>query len=358
MRSSGWLIVLGCWAISGCGQPSDSELLGVVSRVHFNTNVSDFEEARKFYGLLGFETMSGFPDTNTLAMAQAIGIETPTTYDGTQGGEAGGYLLHGELISVGGYGGGVIDLIEFTIPRDEAPPYAKLNHLGMVSATMYTTNIDADYPLLVERGVEFLRPPTSTARFAYFRDPDGTFYKLQEVTEGAEPNEAGTYIVGLGPVTINVSDLDRSLAWYGLLGYEVTERRTISSSKQEATAFGFDEPLERAYVLITHASDGSSLELVQWLKPFDPTPPYPIPINHIGIHRMAYLTTDMEGDVVKLKARGVEFVSPVTPCCSGPDSWGDIVAFYDPDGVILELVEQPVMGHIVALMQDLGGLLD
>ncbi|MGV0035298.1 MAG: hypothetical protein ACNYPE_10155 [Candidatus Azotimanducaceae bacterium WSBS_2022_MAG_OTU7] len=39
--------------------------LNVQARVHFNTNVSNFVKAREFYGKLGFETVSGFPDTNT-----------------------------------------------------------------------------------------------------------------------------------------------------------------------------------------------------------------------------------------------------------------------------------------------------
>ena len=36
--------------------------LHVNSRVHFNTNVSDFVAAREFYGMLGFQTLTGFPD--------------------------------------------------------------------------------------------------------------------------------------------------------------------------------------------------------------------------------------------------------------------------------------------------------
>lgn len=58
--------------------------LHVLSRVHFNTNVADFAAARAFYGKLGFETLTGFPDTNTQAMARAIGVVTPTSYDGSQ----------------------------------------------------------------------------------------------------------------------------------------------------------------------------------------------------------------------------------------------------------------------------------
>ena len=332
--------------------------LNVVSRVHFNTNVSDFESARAFYGMLGFETVSGFPDANTVAMAEAIGVDTPTEYDGSQGGEPGGYLLHGELIGAGGFGGGVIDLIEFTIPRNDDPPYAALNHLGMVSASMTTENLDADYARLRERGVDFLSEPVD-GRWVMFRDPDGTFYRLEAVhADGPTPNEAGTHIVGLGAVTINVSDLERSRAWYRMLGYEVFNRWPDYASDAEALGLGFDQPIRWAGESTRHRGDGSLIELVQWLEPFDPTPPYPLPVNHIGIHRMAFLTTDIEADVAALQAQGVELISPITPCCSGPDSLGSIVAFYDPDGVVVELVEQPVMGSVVAFMQWLGRLFD
>ena len=58
---------------------------------------------------------------------------------------------------------------------------------------------------------------------------------------------------------------------------------------------------------------------------------------------MAFSTSDIEGDVALLEQHGIEMISPITPCCSGPDSWGGIVAFADPDGTVMELVEQPMM---------------
>ena len=327
------------------------------ARVHFNTNVRNFEEARAFYGQLGFATLSGFPDTNTQAMARAIGIETPTHYDGQQGADAGGYLLHGELIYVGELGSGLIDLIEFTIPRNEAPPYDKLNRLGFAKAAMHTRDIDAAYAHLSKVGVKFLAPPITRSdgvRFAVFTDPDGTFYELLESREAAKGSAEG-HLVGLGAVTINVSDFERSAAWYRMLGYEVTQDLSATENLAVAQAMGFDEPIAIKAAQVTQAADGSTLKLVQWLSPYDATPPYPIPINHIGIHRMAFSTSNLAADMAMLQEQGVEFISPATPCCSGPDSPGSIVAFYDPDGTIVELVEQPVMDQLMLLWQWLSG---
>jgi len=335
-------------------QSADVELQ-VYSRVHFNTNVSNFSTSREFYGNLGFETLSGFPDTNTLAMARAIGIETPTSYDGSKGDAAGGYLLHGELIGVGGFSGGLIDLIEFSIPRNEEPPYAALNHLGMARAAMHTTNLDADYTYMKTLGVEFLSAPVDRSdgtRFAIFMDPDGTYYELIEVEGEDEPDELETsHIVSLGHVNVNVSDFARSAAWYQMLGYQVLEKLAPTDSADVANALGLKDGYEIDGAVLQHPGDESTLELVQWIRPYNPESAYAVPVNHFGIHRMAFATSDIEADVAVLKAQGVEFVSEITPCCSGPDSWGSIVAFYDPDGTIVELVEQPGFNQLIRFMR-------
>ena len=339
-------------------QKADVEL-NVLSRVHFNTNVSDFAAAREFYGKLGLETLSGFPDTNTLEMAQAIGIDTPTAYDGSQGEAAGGYLLHGELVGFGFFGG-VIDLIEFTIPRNDEPPYDALNHLGMARAVMRTTNIAADYAYMKEQGVEFISAPATRSdgtQFAIFRDLDGTHYELMAV-DGEDEDTETTHIVGLGRVNINVSDFERSRAWYQMLGFEVTKQLPGTESIEVASAMGFDDVFEIEGAIVTHRADRSALELVQWIKPYDPQRAYPVPINHLGIHRMAFSTSDIDADVAALRSQGVEFISDVTPCCSGPDSSGGIVAFYDPDGTIIELVEQPGLSQLLAAWLWLRNLFD
>lgn len=319
--------------------------LHVGARVHFNTNVSDFTAAREFYGKLGFNTLSGFPDTNTNAMARAIGIYQPTSYDGSQGDDAGGYLLHGELIGVGGYQGGLIDLIEFKIPKNSEPPFQTLNRLGMVSAVMLTADLTADFAYLTEQGVKFVAPPTQRAdgsQFAVFTDLDGTFYELVE-EPGAESSSGPSQIVGLGALVINVSDFDRSLAWYQMLGYELVKMLPATQSLEVAQAMGFEQVFEIKGGVLKHPEDGSLVRLVQWLQPYDSRPPYPLPVNHLGIHRTAFYTSDIAADVAMLKSQGVAFVSEVTPCCSGDDSPGSIVAFFDPDGTVVELVEQPFM---------------
>lgn len=363
-------------ARSDCGDIRIKQSVDVVthalSRVHFNTNVSDFAAARKFYGELGFSTVSGFPDTNTQAMARAIGINTPTTYDGSKGDHAGGYLLHGELVGPGGFAGGVIDLIEFTIPRNEESPYQQLNHLGMARAVMHTDNLQSSWESLNQLGVEFISAPVmrdSGYGFAIFRDLDGTSYELRQdhgssasitasKTATTRADAHGVGITRLGAVNVNVSDLERSGAWYQMLGFARGVVPLTPPDLAEAKALGFSGPVSLQGEAVTHRVDGSVLELVQWLEPFDASAPYDLPVNHLGIHRMAFATSDIEADVATLVAQGVTLVSPITPCCSGDDSWGSIVAFEDPDGTILELVEQPMITPVITLSVRLGRLTD
>ena len=107
----------------------------------------------------------------------------------------------------------------------------------------------------------------------------------------------------------------------------------------------------KSKVILKHNNDKSTIELVQWKTPYNPERAYSIPVNHYGIHRTAFTSSDIEADVATLKAQGVEFVSPITPCCSGPDASGSIVAFYDPDGTIVELAGTPAfMGNLIRVI--------
>jgi len=323
--------------------------LNVISRIHFNTNVKDFNISKAFYSILGFESLSGFPETNTLDMARAMGIKNPTSYDGSQGGEAGGYHLYGELLGINDFRGGVIDLIEFKIPRNEDVPYEQLNHLGMVSATMYTSNLDYDYEYMKENGINFISTPVTDStgkKFVFFKDPDSTFYKLVEKS-GILQETKTTFIESLGEVTINVSDFERSSSWYKMFGYELLYENPNKYPLEISKALGFEKEIKLKGGLFSHNEDKSKLELIQWIRPLDLERPYPIPINHLGIHRIALATSNLEADVEILKTQGVEFISDITPCCDGPNSSSGIVAFYDPDGTIIELAEMPWFAKIL-----------
>jgi catechol 2,3-dioxygenase-like lactoylglutathione lyase family enzyme len=93
-----------------------------------------------------------------------------------------------------------------------------------------------------------------------------------------------------------------------------------------------------ASLLLQHASAPVVIDLLQWLEPHDPAPPHSH-LYHLGIARIAFATDDLDGDKARLEAAGVEFLSaPATlPADSGMSA--RFVCFRDPDGTVLELVE-------------------
>jgi catechol 2,3-dioxygenase-like lactoylglutathione lyase family enzyme len=308
--------------------------IGLMARIHFATHTRDFDKARAFYRKLGYTGgQGGFPLTNTHTMARALGMFDICQYE----------LVKGEVIALpGSLNTSNIDLLQFKIPYNDEPPYEKPNHLGMAYAALLTTNLASDVAFLKSEGVELLSEPYGIPgdQFVFFRDLDGVLYKLMETAPPHGDADANMHLIAMPYIGVNVSDLDESLAFYRALGYTNTKPLAESGSIEEAQAYGLDKPFRlKGADISLGRGDHHVLRLVQWIEPFDPAPSYPPPINHIGIDRIALLVPDLDRAVRILKARGVEFLSEVAPCCSGTgeDEFA-IVHAIDPDGVFLELV--------------------
>ena len=314
--------------------PTQTADIGLTGRIHFNTQTGDFDRSRAFYRMLGFTAgVGGFPKTNTHEMARSLGMYDLCTYE----------IQEIEVISIpGSWGPTSIDLIQFAEPFNPAPPYESPTHLGMAYAALLTTDLDADVTRMREQGMEFLSEPYGVPgnRFVFFTDPDGVFFKLEETAPPHADPDREMQIRAMPYVALNVSDFERSLAFYRRLGY--TESRPLPSTGalEEARAYGLDAPFQRRGAEIAiPGGDRHSLQLVQWLDPYDDEPPYPPPINHIGIDRIALAVTDLHLAVSTLREEGAEFLSETAPCCSGTgaDETG-IINLLDPDGIFLELV--------------------
>ena len=74
------------------------------------------------------------------------------------------------------------------------------------------------------------------------------------------------------------------------------------------------------------------------LDPHDESPPYPH-LYHYGIARVALTTNDMDGDIARAKAAGAQFISEPAQMPASSGSRARFVCFKDPDGTVLELVE-------------------
>ncbi len=311
-----------------------AEEINVLARIHFNTQTADFERTREFYRMLGYtQGVNNFPKTNTHAMARSLGMYDLCSYE----------LESIQVMSIpNALGPTSIDLIQFNIPFNEEPPYSSPIHLGMAYAALGTSSFDADYNFLRAQGISFLSQPVGNAgeRFVFMQDPDGVFLKLTENSSQLIDNGSTTNINSMPHIGINVSNFEESLSFYQSLGYTDVEMLPEQGSAEEAAAYGLDAPFARRGADISLAGgDGHTLRLIQWLEPFNGQPPYPPPISHIGIHRIALAVANLDSAVDVLTEQGVEFLSEIAPCCSGTglDETGIINAI-DPDGIFVELV--------------------
>lgn len=146
-------------------------------------------------------------------------------------------------------------------------------------------------------------------------------------------------ITGMMHINVNCSDYERSREFYEFLGFKVLWEAPERNTPEVAAAVGMPPYQVRGALLQLAESPTTPLiDLLEWKEPRDNEVPYPH-LYHLGIARIALLTSDMDADVRTLKTRGVEFLSePVllSPADAPPARF---VCFKDPDGVILELVE-------------------
>ncbi len=116
-------------------------------------------------------------------------------------------------------------------------------------------------------------------------------------------------ITGLVHVNVNCSDFDRSLAFYEMLGFEHMVDVAPTNTADVAAAVGMPPyRVKGALLVLRTGSTPFVLDLLQWQEPTDPGPPYSH-LYHLGIARIALSSDDLAGDMVRLQAEGVEFLS-------------------------------------------------
>ncbi|EED34589.1 glyoxalase family protein [Luminiphilus syltensis NOR5-1B] len=300
--------------------------IGIVQQGYFGLNTTDIERQRELYKTLGFigEIYPAGPETST-TFARSLGFLDD-------------YLIHVSLHSLKNPPEvPFVDTVQFRGDSfREEPPYEKLNHLGMAYATYSTTDLDGDYEYLKSQGLDFLSAPTEAPngeRFVFFRDEDGIFIKFIHTDEGPEPTP-GPNLVELVNTNMNVSDLERSVAFYKLLGFTESAPASQAGGGEFAAAHGFDEPIafEGVDLSLPGDTNRATLQLRQWTTPYDGSPPYPAPVNHLGIDRINFYVEDLTRAIKIMQDLGFEQLGPI-----GGMPEIAIVFFYDPDGIKVQI---------------------
>lgn len=146
-------------------------------------------------------------------------------------------------------------------------------------------------------------------------------------------------ITGLVHFNINCSDYERSKRFYEAIGFREIWQVPETNTPEVAAAVGMPPYRVRGALLaLEGVTPPLIIDLLEWLDPRDESPPYPH-LYHHGIARIALATDDLAGDMKKLEAAGAEFISEPAemPPSSGVKT--RFVCFKDPDGTVLELVE-------------------
>jgi catechol 2,3-dioxygenase-like lactoylglutathione lyase family enzyme len=148
-------------------------------------------------------------------------------------------------------------------------------------------------------------------------------------------------ISGMIHVNINCSNYDRSRAFYEVLGFKEVWRVPETNTPEVAAAVGMPPFRVKGAILQLQGPDvrsRMSIDLLEWLDPKGDAPPYPH-LYHYGIARIALATTDLDGDMARLRSVDAEFLSEPASMPPSSGSSARFVCFKDPDGTILELVE-------------------
>jgi glyoxylase I family protein len=142
-------------------------------------------------------------------------------------------------------------------------------------------------------------------------------------------------VKGIFHININVTNFERSLEFYKLLGFKVVKDLGEGGNKYFERGLRMPHrPVGRAALLrLGEDKYATRIDLIEWKTPKVEGKPYPH-LWHTGMCRLALWTDNLQEMCDKLKAVGAEFLSE--PQVMGDSSF---VCFKDPDGTILELIQ-------------------
>jgi len=144
-------------------------------------------------------------------------------------------------------------------------------------------------------------------------------------------------VTGMMHANINCSDYEKSRAFYEMLGFKVVWEVPETNTPEVAAAVGMP-PYRVRGALLSLPNGGTLIDLLEWKEPKAEGAPYPH-LYHLGIARIALVTSDLDADLAELREMGVELISEPATLPGPGGTKTRFVCFKDPDGTILELVD-------------------
>jgi lactoylglutathione lyase len=143
-------------------------------------------------------------------------------------------------------------------------------------------------------------------------------------------------VVGTQHTGFSVMDLDRSIAFYGLLGCEVIWRREVTEQYFRDIVGIPDAVVQAAHLRVPGSSH--IIELFEYAPQRERSDLVP---NVPGHAHLCFLVDDLPGAYDALQAQGVRFLSPPVRITAGVNTGGYGVYLLDPSGITLELFQPP-----------------
>ena len=141
-------------------------------------------------------------------------------------------------------------------------------------------------------------------------------------------------------ININVSDFERSIAFYQRLGFTLVRNHDgVEWPESTGADIGLPGAQGRACLMMLGDDPRAStrLDLIEWTSPTSPPRP-PLQANELGVPRLALWMSNVQQAYEELRAEGVEFLSE--PAGATPEHGvANMVCCRDPDGLLIELIE-------------------
>lgn len=144
--------------------------------------------------------------------------------------------------------------------------------------------------------------------------------------------------LGIHHAGLTVSNIDRSVAFYhDVVGLKLlVEPSPVLSGPDVDQRTGI--PGVAMKLAMFEVNKCHRLALIEYLQPASYLQ-YALPTTNIGSIHIAFQVSDIESKIREMRAKGVYFITSLDAPDKGPFVGWKFIYFKDPDGIILELVE-------------------
>lgn len=136
-------------------------------------------------------------------------------------------------------------------------------------------------------------------------------------------------------ISLSVSDLDQSIAFYKQLGFENAAVRRNLTSDYFRRIIAYPDGI--VHTALLSGPFPVRLELMQYVEPVGAR--LDLATANIGSTHICFIVEGIHAEVERLKNAGVRFKSDIVAIDAGPNKGAYGVYLLDPDGYTMELLQ-------------------